>query len=118
MRIVFGSLGSLGDLHPILALAEEAKARGHDVAVAALPNYETNVQRAGMSFQSLRPVIPHDPDLLEYYFDMKRGPGRLLREVVFDQIPQTHADLERLSVGADLLVVGELLYTAPIIAEN
>ncbi len=118
MRIVFASLGSLGDLHPMLALAAEAQVRGHEVAVAASPNYETNVQRAGMSFQSLRPVIPHDPDLLEYYFDMKRGPGRLLREVVFDQIRQTHADLERLSAGADLLVVGELLYTAPIIAEN
>ncbi len=118
MRIALASFGSLGDLHPILAIAVAAQARGHDVAVAASPNYEDNVRRAGVEFYPLRPAIPWDPIRLAYYFDMRRGPERLLREVAFAELPNTHADLRSLAKGADLLVVGELLYTAPIVAEE
>jgi len=118
MRIAFASFGSLGDLHPLLAMAVAAQGRGHDVAVAASPNYEDNVRRAGVEFYPLRPAIPWEPARLAYYFDMKRGPERLLREVAFADIADTHADLRSVAVGADLLVVGELLYTAPIIAHE
>jgi len=118
MRIVFATLGSLGDLHPVLALAREAQARGHEVVVAASPNYEANVTRADIAFHPLRPAIPQDPKHLEYYFDLKRGPERLLRGVVFEHVRDTHADMESATRGADLLVVGELLYTAPMVAEK
>ena len=116
MRIAFASFGSLGDLHPLLAMAVAAQGRGHDVAVAASPNYEDNVRRAGVEFYPLRPAIPSDPARLAYYFDMRRGPERLLREVAFAELADTHADLRSAAKGADLLVVGELLYTAPIVA--
>ena len=118
MRIVFATLGSLGDLHPVMALAREAQSRGHEVVVAASPNYEANVTRADMAFHPLRPVIPQDPKQLEYYFDLKRGPERLLRGVVFEHVRDTHDDMENATRGADLLVVGELLYTAPVVAEK
>ena len=118
MRIAFASFGSLGDLYPLLAIAVAAQGRGHDVAVAASPNYEDHVRRAGMEFYPLRPAIPSDPTRLAYYFDMRRGPERLLREVAFAELADTHADLCSLAKGADLLVVGELLYTAPIVAEE
>ncbi|MFY8268001.1 MAG: glycosyltransferase [Terrimicrobiaceae bacterium] len=117
MRIVFGSMGSLGDLHPMLALACGARGRGHEVVVAASPEYATNVARAGLDFHPLRPVISPEADRLAYFFDMKRGPQRLLREVVFAEVRATHADLMAATRGADLLVVGELLYTAPMVAE-
>jgi len=116
MRIAFASFGSLGDLHPLLAMAVAAQGRGHDVAVAASPNYEDNVRCAGVEFYPLRPAIPWDPARLAYYFDMRRGPERLLREVAFAELADTHADLRSVAKGADLLVVGELLYTAPIVA--
>lgn len=116
--MVFATLGSLGDLHPVLALAREAQARGHEVVVAASPNYEANVTRADIAFHPLRPTIPQDPKHLEYYFDLKRGPERLLRQVVFKHVRDTHADMESATRGADLLVVGELLYTAPVVAEK
>ena len=118
MRIAFASFGSLGDLHPLLAMAVAAKGRGHEVAVAASPNYEDNVRRAGVGFHPLRPAIPWDPARLAYYFDMRRGPERLLREVAFADLADTHGDLRSASKAADLLVVGELLYTAPIVAEE
>ena len=116
MRIVFASIGSLGDLHPMLALGRAAARRGHDVVVSAAPGSVEHVARAGVEFQPLRPAIPEDAESLAYYFDMKRGPRRLLRDMIFQDVAATHEDLCRATCGADLLVVGELLYTASIAA--
>lgn len=118
MRLAFASIGSLGDLHPMLAMAVAATRRGHDVVVAAAPGYAANVARAGLEFHTLRPAIPEDAESLAYYFDMKRGPRRLLRDMVFANVAATHEDLCGVARGADLLVVGELLYTAPIVAAD
>lgn len=118
MRVAFACIGSLGDLHPMLALAVEAKRRGHDAVVAAAPGYSANVGAAGVGFHPLRPEIPGGPAQLAYYFHMSRGPGRLLGEVVFAGIRETHADLCAAVRGADALVVGELLYTAGLAAEG
>lgn len=111
-------MGSLGDLHPILALARAAAQRGHEPVVVAAQHYAENVARAGVEFFPLRPEMTDDADRLAYVFDKKRGPERLLREVVFAEVRSTHEDLSAAARGADLLVVGELLYTAPIVAEK
>ncbi|NDG73696.1 MAG: glycosyltransferase [Proteobacteria bacterium] len=116
MRLAFASIGSLGDLHPMLAMAVGAARRGHDVVVAAAPGYAGNVARAGLEFHPLRPTIPEDAESLAYYFDMKSGPRRLLRDMIFTEVAATHEDLCGAARGADLLVVGELLYTAPVVA--
>lgn len=118
MRFAFASIGSLGDLHPMLAMAVAAARRGHDVVVAAAPGYAANVARAGVEFHPLRPEIPEDTESLAYYFDLKRGPRRLLRDMIFADVAATHEDLCGATKGADLLVVGELLYTAPIVAAD
>jgi len=102
----------------MLAMACAARDRGHEVVVAAAPGYAANVARAGVEFHPLRPEIPEDAESLAYYFDLKRGPGRLLRDMVFADVAATHEDLCGAARGADLLVVGELLYTAPIVATN
>ena len=102
----------------MLAMATAASRRGHDVLVAAAPGYSANVGRAGVGFHPLRPAIPEDAESLAYYFDMKRGPRRLLRDMIFADVAATHENLCEAARGADLLVVGELLYTAPIVAEN
>jgi len=118
MRVAFACIGSLGDLHPMLALAVEAKRRGHDAVVAAAPCYSANVGAAGVGFRPLRPEIPSEPGELAYFFHMSRGPGRLLGEVVFAGVRETHADLCAAARDADALVVGELLYTAGVAAEG
>lgn len=117
MRIAFASIGSLGDLHPMLALGVAAARRGHDVVVSSAPGYQANVASAGLEFHPLRPAIPEDAASLAYYFDMRRGPRRLLRDMIFQDVSATHEDLSGAACGADLLVVGELLYTASIVAE-
>lgn len=118
MRFAFATFGSLGDLHPVLALACEAKGRGYDAVVAAATHHRKSVEAAGLEFRPLRPEIEMEPELLEYFFDLRRGPERLLREVIFANVRESYEDLCSVGEGADVLVVGECLYGAPMAAEK
>ena len=118
MRFAFATFGSLGDLHPVLALACEAKGRGHDAVVAAATHHRKSVEAAGLEFCPLQPEIDMAPELLEYFFDLRRGPARLLREAIFANVRETYEDLCAVGEGADVLAVGECLYGAPMVAEK
>jgi rhamnosyltransferase subunit B len=118
MRFAFATFGSLGDLHPVLALACKAKGRGHDAVVAAAKHHRKSVEAAGLEFRPLRPEIEMVPELLEYFFDLRRGPERLLREVIFANARESYEDLCEVGAGADVLVVGECLYGAPMAAQK
>ncbi|MGC1481477.1 MAG: glycosyltransferase [Chthoniobacterales bacterium] len=116
MRIVFASLGSLGDLHPLLALARAAADRGHHPVIATSECFEEYVTDRAFEFQPIRPKFAFEPALVERLFHPTRGPARLMREQVFPNVRETYADLLAASERADLLVVGELLYVAPLVA--
>ena len=42
MKIVLSTFGSLGDLHPMLALAIELRNRGHKIVINTLEGYREN----------------------------------------------------------------------------
>jgi UDP:flavonoid glycosyltransferase YjiC (YdhE family) len=116
MRIVFASLGSLGDLHPILALASASRERGHLPVIAASETYRAYVGSLGFEFCRIRPDFEPDPVVLEQLFHPRRGPKHLMCEEVFPRVRETYEDLIEAARGADFLVVGELLYVAPLVA--
>jgi len=118
MRIVFASLGSLGDLHPLLAVARAAQERGHVAVIAASEGYRDYIGGLGFEFRRIRPDFPHDPKLLDHLFHPQFGPERLMTEQVFPMVRETYADLMNATNDADFLVVGELLYVAPMVAER
>ena len=45
MRAVLQAFGSLGDLHPTMAVALALKARGHDVTIVTHEQYRLKVRR-------------------------------------------------------------------------
>src|SRR5882757_4393218 len=101
MRIVFASLGSLGDLHPILAMAEASRERGHTPVVAASETYREYIGSLGFIFCVIRPDFEPDPVMLERLFDPRNGPERMLREEIFPRVRETYADLIEAGRGAD-----------------
>lgn len=116
MRIVFASLGSLGDLHPLLALARAAAGRGHAPVIAASSGYRAYVERLGFEFRAIRPEFAFESELVDRLFHPQHGPERLMCEQIFPNVRETYADLLAATEGADLLLVGELLYVAPLVA--
>ena len=118
-RIVLATIGSLGDLHPMLALGTELASRGHAVAVASTPFYRERVLAHGFHFHPLRPDWdPSDSALIAQCQEMRRGPEILFREMVLPHLGDTYADLEAAAAEADLMLAGELVFAAPLVAEK
>nr|MBA3692786.1 glycosyltransferase [Acidobacteriota bacterium] len=64
MKIVLATFGSLGDLHPMLALAIELRGRGHEIVINTLEVYREKIDALGFEFYPMRPdVNPDDREL-------------------------------------------------------
>lgn len=119
MRILFATIGSLGDLHPCLGLALELKARGHSVAVATTEAYRSKVLKLGIEFHSLRPDWdPTDSALISQCGDLKTGPEVLFRKLLLPHLEDTYRDLLVTARDYDLMLAGELVFAAPLVAER
>jgi len=121
LRIVLSNIGTFGDINPLIALSLELKRRGH-TPVLALPNvYRPKIEPLGLAFHTLRPDIdPKNSKLVEMVYDVKKGTETGLREFLFPVLRQTYDDLLEAAtkpVRADLLLLGELNYAGPIVAE-
>jgi rhamnosyltransferase subunit B len=118
-RIVIATIGSLGDLHPCLALALALMRRGHRVTIATTPFYKAKVEGLGIAFHSMRPDWnPTDSELIRKCEDIKKGPEVLYREMVLPELRGTYGDLLAVAIDADLMIAGELVYAAPLVVEK
>ena len=88
-RILLATWGSLGDLHPLLALGLALRDRGHETIFATTENYRETIESLGLLFHPLRPELPTDPDLLKRVMDPKIGPETLLKEVILSTVRET-----------------------------
>jgi rhamnosyltransferase subunit B len=56
-RIVLATGGSLGDLHPFIALGRALQARGHEVGIATAADYRDKIEAAGLGFHQVGPSL-------------------------------------------------------------
>jgi rhamnosyltransferase subunit B len=121
LRIILSNIGTYGDTNPLIALALELKRRGH-VPVMALPAvYESRIRPLHLEFHAIRPDIdPTDTHQAEIIYDVKTGTEHGLRDFLFPALRKTYADLLDATTQperADLLLLGELNYAGPLVAE-
>jgi UDP:flavonoid glycosyltransferase YjiC (YdhE family) len=121
LRIILSNIGTFGDINPLIALALELKRRGHVPVLAVPAVFEPKIRPLGIEFHAVRPDIdPANTLLVEMIYDVRKGTERGLREFLFPALRQTYADLLDAAtkpVRADLLLVGELNYAGPLVAE-
>jgi UDP:flavonoid glycosyltransferase YjiC (YdhE family) len=121
LRIVLSNIGNLGDTNPLIALALELKRRGHTPVMALPAVYESRIRPLGLEFHAVRPDIdPNNTLLVEMIYDIKNGTERGLRDFLFPSLRLTYDDLLDAATKparADLLLLGELNYAGPIVAE-
>lgn len=118
-RVLIATLGSLGDLHPCFALGTELKRRGHQVTVASTPLYRGRAEALGLGFRGLRPDWdPTDSEIIRRCEDLKREPEVLFRELVLPHLKVTYEDLPGAVMETDVMIAGELVYGAPLVAEK
>ena len=118
-RILLATIGSLGDLHPCLALALELKRRGHSVVVASTECYRPKVEALGIPFKPIRPNwdLSH-PDFIRESGNLKRGFEVLYRNWLIPHLKDTYRDLLPAASESDLMIAGELNLAAPLVAER
>ncbi len=124
-RILLATIGSLGDLHPLIALGVELRRRGHTVRFCSSATYRSRIEALGFGFDPLHPDASPENEamahLVKEIMDPRKGAERLLRKFIMPHLAATYADLLRAVTGhpaIDLLVSGELVYPAPLIAEK
>lgn len=83
MRVVIGTLGSGGDVHPYIALGVELQRRGHDVVLIVNPHFHARAQAAGLRCEPLGTEeqyhqIITSPELV----NARTGPRFVLRALV------------------------------------
>src|SRR5215471_4318687 len=118
-RVVITTIGSLGDLHPFIAIALGLKARGHEPVMATSECYRQKIEALGLGFRPVRPDSAWiaDPVKMQRYMHLRWGLVRLAREMMFPVLHDTYADTLAAAEGADLLV-SQISLCARLVAEK
>jgi rhamnosyltransferase subunit B len=120
-RIVLNTFGSLGDLHPYLAIAIGLRRRGHAPVIATSEVYRQKILAEGIGFAPVRPdvgLIMDDADFIARLWDRRRGGEVLFRHYLVPHIDQSYEDLLDACRGADLLLTHTAGLAGPIVAEQ
>ncbi len=91
-HIVLTAVGSLGDLHPYIAIALGLKARGHEAVIATSECYREKVEALGLGYRVLRPDSPSlsDPVVMPYFMHPRWGTVRSIREYLLPVLRESY----------------------------
>ena len=111
MKVLLSSIGSRGDVQPILALALELQGLGHDAKLCVAPNFKDWVESFGVT------CIPIGPDLKQLTGGtMSRPPQKLSTEqrhlLAVQVVREQVAVLSEAARGCDLVVAAGALQIA------
>jgi rhamnosyltransferase subunit B len=117
-RIVLATIGSLGDLHPFIALGLELQQRGHSVVIASHCEYGDRVTPLGLEFQAMHPNNANleDPAEMARVMDIQTG-TKLVMTSLAAEVRESYRDLLAIAQGADLIIAGEVVFAAPLVGE-
>jgi UDP:flavonoid glycosyltransferase YjiC (YdhE family) len=119
-RVVLTTFGSLGDLHPYIAIALGLRARGHEAVLATGECYRRKIETLGLGFRPVRPDCDWvaDPDVMRRFMDVRSGTVRVIRELLLPTLRQSYEDTLAAADGADLLVANLASYAGRLVAET
>jgi rhamnosyltransferase subunit B len=122
-HVLLSTLGSLGDLHPFIAIALRLREHGYDTVIATSPQYRENVSMEGIGFH---PIGPTREQLLS---DLHMSTGELGRKIsadtmfilegiVFPYLRSMYDDLSAVVDRSSLVLSSSLMFAARYAAER
>lgn len=121
MHFVLTTFGSLGDLHPYIAVGIGLRDRGHRVTIATSETYRSKVEGEGLGFHPVRPdlgELRQDPELIPRIFHPRKGTEYVFRDLMAPWLERSYEDLKPIAAAADLLVGHPIAFATPIVAEE
>ena len=121
--ILFATFGSLGDLHPLLHVALEMKARGFTPVFAVPPEFAPKIERAGLE---ARIVFPSNAeigamiggDAAEIMRQMVTEMDQMIHKVLLTLLPDTVARLTEAARDAAAIVAPSFFAPVAIVTER
>jgi UDP:flavonoid glycosyltransferase YjiC (YdhE family) len=120
-HFVLTTFGSLGDLHPYIAVGIGLRGRGHRVTIATSGVYRAKVDGEGLGFHAVRPDLAElqkDPEFMTRALHPRRGTEYIIRHLMMRWIEESYRDLKDVAGEADLLVGHPIAFATPIVAEE
>src|SRR5690349_20392695 len=119
MRVLLSTIGSRGDVQPLLALALELRAQGHHSRICAPPDFRDFVEAYGFEFVGVGPVVRHAGSVRSATAGNPGSPSpEVIRRLMTDTIRDQFATLREAAADRDVIVASTALqYAAHSIAE-
>lgn len=118
-KILIATFGSLGDIHPVIALALALRGRGHEVVFAAMEFYREKFEKLGFELRPMRPHLdPNEKELARELMDLKTGSETLLKKIILPNLRPMYEDLMLAARDADLLISTEVVFAAQSVVEK
>jgi rhamnosyltransferase subunit B len=121
-RIVIATIGSLGDLHPFIAVALALKKRGHEPVLAVPADHVGKCLAAGIPAVEIVP--PYQELAARVGLDeatstrgVMQSPDFLIRQILLPTLGETVATVHAAAADADAVLVSQFAIGAAIAAE-
>lgn len=121
MRFLFATIGSHGDVHPLIAVAQALVARGHEAIIAANPHFESLIRGAGVAFAPIgRPMAIQQLVRAPGAMAPVAGTLRLIRSVVLPALQDDAASFDDAlrTLRPDLAVLHPLCLAGAVVCEQ
>ncbi|HJT36218.1 MAG TPA: glycosyltransferase, partial [Pirellulales bacterium] len=118
--VVLATFGSLGDLHPFVALAKGLQSRGHEPIIATSEYHRELLERHRIGFHPVRPDLldlAEQPEMFRVLMDRNRGTAAVIKQLFMPHLRDSFDDLLGAVAGADLLVTHTIAFAGPLVAE-
>lgn len=121
-KILIATFGSLGDLHPFVALAHALEREGFAPVIATSAAYAEYIAGEGLNFAPIRPDADDltarlGIDMGEIARRMAQDDTFLFKDLIFPHLRESYDDLVAASDGAVAIVTHSLAFAGRIAAE-
>lgn len=120
--IVISTFGSLGDVHPYVALAKALKELGLEVVIATNPDYEALIKENGIGFkrvgEAFTPLFESGEIKMSSLMNRITGPEYVMRKIVLPRVQLYYEELMASIDEAELFITHSLSFGAMLAARK
>lgn len=119
MKILLCAFGSVGDVAPVVSIAQQLVAMGHHAVVATSQSHGAFVEHHQTRFAPVRPDVDlQDADVMAKVMHPRDGMSYVINDVLMPAVQSTFSDLAAMIDEFDIVVSHPLTYVVPLICHQ